>query len=170
MTICRFLAIAVLGLSAGIAVWAQPTTMPTPAARVVGFAPVGVALTENMQVNLYNQASNPASGTAASCTGTVSFLDATGKAIAGTGGPFTVAAGQTQSIVLTGAKANTSTTTGSRAEVRAVISLTTMHGTPCSLVDSLEIFDATTGASHVYLQGNVLSEIPIPIPLFPPGQ
>ena len=160
MFVRNIFSIIVLAVGGVTAVLAQPSTTTT---RQVSFAPVGVALTETMQVNLFNQAAATNNGTAPSCTGSVSFVDATGKAIAGTGGNFTVASGQTQSVSVLGTKANTSTTTGSRAEVRAVITLNVVHGTPCSLVDSLETFDSTTGATHVYLLGSVLNEIPFPI-------
>jgi hypothetical protein len=160
MSIHKFLLAIVLGASGVSAVWAQPTTTMSHEAS---FAPVGVALTETLQVNLFNQSPAATTGTAPSCTGSVSFLDATGKAISGTGGSFTVASGATQSISILGSKANSSTTTGSRAEIRAVISLTTPRGTPCSLVDSLETFDSTTGVTHVYLLGSVFNEVPFPI-------
>ena len=162
MSVRRIFLTIVLAASGVPAVFAQPSTMMT---RQVSFPPVGVALTETMQVNLFNQAtvSNNGNANAPSCTGSVSFVDATGKAIAGTGGNFTVASGQTQSISILGAKANASSTTGSRAEVRAVVTLNVVHGTPCSLVDSLETFDSTTGATHVFLLGSVLNEIPFPI-------
>jgi hypothetical protein len=161
MSVRNIFSIIVLAVSGVTAVLAQP---PTTTTRQVSFAPVGVALTETMQVNLLNQATAASNNsTAPSCTGSVSFLDATGKAIAGTGGNFTVASGQTQSLSILGTKANTSTTTGSRAEVRAVITLNVVHGTPCSLVDSLETFDSTTGATHVFLLGSILNEIPFPV-------
>ena len=160
MSAHKLLLTIVLGISGVSMLSAQPSTATT---RVASFPPVGVALTEGMQVNLYNQAPAVTTGTAPSCTGSVSFVDATGKAIAGTGGNFTVAAGATQSISILGTKANTSTTTGARAEVRAVVTLNSVRGTPCSLVDSLETFDATTGATHVYLVGSVINEIPFPI-------
>ena len=161
MSVHKFLLTMVLGAGGVSAVWAQPSANGT---RTASFAPVGVALTETMQVNLFNQAASNGNGnsTAPSCTGTVSFLDSTGKAIAGTGGNFTVGAGQTQSISILGSKANSATTTGSRAEIRAVVALTSTHGTPCSLVDSLETFDSTTGATHVYVLGSIFNELPFP--------
>ncbi len=160
MSIRKFLMTVILGASGVSALLAQSTTAVT---HQSSFPPVGVALTETIQVNLFNQAAAANNGTAASCTGSVAFLDATGKAISGAGGTFTVAAGVTQSISLLGSKANTSSTTGSRAEVRAQISLTSTHGTPCSLVDTLETFDSTTGATHIFLVGSPLNEIPFPI-------
>ena len=166
MSIYKSLLTLILGAS-GFCAWAQlPVPAPTSSAHTSSFPPVGVALTETMQVNLYNQASNPTAGTAASCNVVVSFANAAGTTITGTGGTFTVTSGQTQSVMLAGMKANTSSTNGSRAEVRAVISLTTTRGTPCSLVDSLETFDSTTGATHVYLVGSVLNEVGFPLSIF----
>jgi hypothetical protein len=161
MSVRNIFSIIVLAVSGVSAILADPLTATT---REVSFAPVGVALTETMQVNLFNQATAASNNSAApSCTGSVSFVDATGKAIAGTGGNFTVASGQTQSISILGSNANTGTTTGSRAEVRAIVTLNVVHGTPCSLVDSLETFDSTTGATHVFLLGSILNETPFPV-------
>jgi len=156
MSVHRFLMVLTLSLSGISAVMAQPSA-PTPTARQSSFPPVGLAFTETMQVNLFNQAANPPNGTAASCTGTVSFLDENGKAIPKSGGNFTVAAGDTQSISLLGTVVDASM--GSRAEIRAVVSLTVTRGTPCSLVQSLETFDSSTGATHVYLTASIASTL-----------
>jgi len=160
MSIHKVFLTLILGSCGLSALMAQTT--PTVVTRQASFAPVGVALTETMQVNLFNQASNSSNGTAASCTGSVSFVDASGKAISGAGGTFTVAAGVTQPISLMGNKANSSTTTGSRAEIRAVVTLNIIHGTPCSLVDTLELFDSTTGALHLFLNGGNSISVPLP--------
>ncbi|HLG98312.1 MAG TPA: hypothetical protein VKX49_18495 [Bryobacteraceae bacterium] len=162
----RFRLLMILGLSGITALVAQPPT-PTPVTREIAFPPVGLAAMETMQVNIANTAANAASGTAASCTGSVSFLDSTGKAIAGTGGTFTVASGVTQSMTLLGSKANTTTTNGSRAEVRVVISFNMTRGTPCALADSLETFDPTTGFTHVYLTGGTVGSLPVPVAVLP---
>jgi len=159
----RFLIVLTLGLS-GISVALAQTPAPTPAARQSSFPPVGLAFSETMQVNLFNQAVNASNGTAASCTGTVSFLDANGKEIPKSGGTFTVAAGDTQSISLLGTVVDASM--GSRAEIRAEISLTITRGTPCSLVQSLETFDSSTGATHVYLTGSIASTVASILSLF----
>ncbi len=156
MSVHRFLIVLTLGLSGISAVMAQPSA-PTPAARQSSFPPVGLAFSETMQVNLSNQAANPTSGTAASCTGTVTFLDSSGKEISKSGGTFTVPAGATQSISLLGTAVDSSV--GSRAEIRAEISLTVTRGTPCSLVQSLETFDSSTGATHVYITGSIASTV-----------
>jgi len=159
----RFLIVLTLGLSGIAPVMAQPPA-PTPAARQSSFPPVGLAFSETMQVNLFNQAVNASNGTAASCTGTVSFLDENGKPIPKTGGTFTVAAGDTQSISLLGTVVDASM--GSRAEIRAEISLTVTRGTPCSLVQSLETFDSSTGVTHVYLTGSTATTLPFAVGIF----
>jgi len=158
MHIRTFVMAVVLGFSGISAVMAQSSPTAAPTARQNDFPPVGLAFGENMQVNLLNQAANAAGGTAASCTGTVSFLDATGKVIDKTGGPFTVAAGQIQAITLHGTDVNASM--GSRAEIRVQVSLTITRGTPCSLAESLETFDSSTGATHVYQTATAGGPIP----------
>lgn len=152
MSIRRYLMTLSLGLCGISALLAQPPTSAPPT-RQFNFPPIGLAFGETMQVNLFNQAVNAENGTAASCTGTVSFLDQNGKEIPKSGGNFTVTAGDTQSIALLGTAVEAST--GSRAEIRAVVALNFVHGTPCSLVQSLETFDSSTGATHAYLTGPV---------------
>lgn len=156
MSVHRFLMVLTLSLS-GISVAMAQTPAPNAATRQSSFPPVGLAFSETMQVNLFNQAANAPNGTAASCTGTVSFLDLNGKEIPKSGGTFTVAAGDTQSISLLGTVVDASM--GSRAEIRAEISLTITRGTPCSLVQSLETFDSSTGATHVYQTASIASTV-----------
>jgi len=118
--------------------------------RNFSYTPVGLAISETMQLNVVNLAENPSTGLAASCTGSFSFYNAAGTLI-GTSTPFTATAGETQSVTLTLAKAGI---TGTRAEIRAVIQTTTPEGRnapPCSLESSLETFDSTSGATHAYL-------------------
>ncbi|HUJ50964.1 MAG TPA: hypothetical protein VLW25_12225 [Bryobacteraceae bacterium] len=162
MSIHRFLLVLTLGLSGICTVMAQPPTA-AGGTRQFSFPPAGLAFGETMQVNLFNQAASAPNGTAASCTGTVSFLDLNGKEIPKSGGKFTVASGDTQPITLLGTAVNTSM--GGRAEIRAVVSLTITHGTPCWLVQSLETYDSSTGATHVYLTGPVTVG-PIPASIF----
>src|SRR5579863_7085999 len=69
---------------------AQTTTTTT---RDFTIGPIGVGSTETVQINVANLASNSTSGTAASCTGSISFNNTTGNAI-GTSTSFTVTAGQ----------------------------------------------------------------------------
>jgi len=162
MSIHRFLLVLTLGLSGIPVLMAQPPT-PAGGTRQFNFPPVGLAFGETMQVNLFNQAASAPNVTAAACTGTVSFVDLNGKEIPKSGGNFTVATGDTQSITLLGTSVDTSM--GARAEIRAAVSLTITHGMPCSLVQSLEIFDSSTGAAHVYLTGPVTVG-PIPASIF----
>lgn len=153
---------------------AQPVaTTPPSVTRNASFPPVGLALSETMQVNVVNLAENPTATTGtsttststptpASCTGSISFFNAAGTAI-GTATTFTVTAGETQSASITLAKAGI---TGSRPEIRAVIQTTTTEGRnapPCSLGSSLETFDSGTGVTHVYLSGPALASSPEPV-------
>lgn len=127
---------------------AQTTTTTT---RSFTLGPIGVGSTETIQINVANLASNSTSGTAASCTGNITFNNVTGNAI-GTSTSFTVTAGQIFSASLPFARISTST---ARTEVIGVIGLTTSSTTrtPCSLHYSLETFDTATGATHSHASG-----------------
>jgi hypothetical protein len=113
------------------------------------FAPVGLGSTETLQVNIANFASSPATGSAASCAGSVAFFNANGAAIGSTSS-LTVAAGQTGSVKLTSPQAGT----GVHGEVRAAITLTLTSGVPCSAVYTLETYDSSSGATHLYVTAN----------------
>jgi hypothetical protein len=132
-----------------IASSASAQTTSTTAARSFDFPPVGLASSETMQINVLNSATASSSGTAASCTGTISFTDSGGTAI-GTATSFTVTSGEISSATLPFAKTSAS---GTRTEIAGVISVTTASGTPCGLRTSLETFDTSTGVTHVYLAG-----------------
>lgn len=123
------------------------TTVTTTRDTTVG--PVGVGSTETIQINVANLASNPTSGTAASCAGTITFNNSTGNAI-GTSTSFAVTAGQIFSASLPFSKISSSAT---RAEVIGVISMTTTSTSeaPCDLHYSLETYDSTSGVTHVFL-------------------
>jgi hypothetical protein len=127
------------------------TTTTTTTTRDTSIGPVGVGSTETIQINVFNLASNSTSGTAASCAGSVTFNNATGNAI-GTSTSFTVTAGQISSVSMPFSKI---ASTGIRAEVLGVIALTTTSTTeaPCDLHYSLETYDSTTGATHVFISG-----------------
>ncbi len=148
-------------LMAAVAGYAQTTTTTTTT-RDTTIGPVGVGSTETIQINVANLASNASNGTAASCTGTISFNNSAGTAI-GTATSFTVTAGEISSVALPFAKLGS---TATRTEVVGVIGLTTTSTTqaPCELHYSLETYDATTGVTHVYLSsaasGGAIGGIP----------
>ena len=128
---------------------AQPAAMATSTAvsvlRTMSYAPAGLAVGETLQVNLTNLATASKSGTAASCTATVTFYNAAGTAI-GTATSLTVASGQIVSAKLPYASAGAS---GSRALIRSVVQVTSASGSaPCSLATSMETYDAATGITH----------------------
>ena len=129
---------------------AQTTTTSSTATVQSTSAPIGLGSSETAQVNLVNQASASSSGTAASCAGSISFVNSSGTAI-GTATSFTVGSGQISSVALPFNKVGAS---GVRTEIRSVVSLTIATGTgaaPCNLVTSLETYDTATGVTHLYL-------------------
>lgn len=158
MSFRRFVLMPVV-LLVGTAVSALAQSGSSTFTHTSSFGPVGLGSTETAQVNLLNTASASSSGTAASCTGTVAFTGATGAAI-GSSTNFTVAGGEIVSVSLPFSKA---TTSGSRIEIVATITLTQTSGTPCSLVTSFETFDTTSGATDVYLSGAQTGGGPGPI-------
>src|ERR1700733_3837806 len=96
----------VTAIAAAANMFAQTTTTTT---RDFTLGPVGVGSTETIQINVANLAANPSSGTAASCTGSVTFNNAPGSPI-GTSTSFTVTSGQISSVSLPFAKISSSTT------------------------------------------------------------
>jgi hypothetical protein len=158
MSSSGFIAAAfILTSTGGIAV-AQGTGTIATFTRDSVFPPVGLASTETVQINVLNSATSPATGTAASCTGTITFSNASGAAI-GTAIPFTIAGGQVFSAKLP--YSSSGTTTG-RAEIVGSIQSTTMipSKAPCSPVFSLETFDTSSGVTHVFLGNATASAVP----------
>ena len=70
-----------LGLLASAPTFAQTATVTTTATITQSLPPFGLGSTETARLDLTNLASASGSGTAASCTGTVSFVNATGATI-----------------------------------------------------------------------------------------
>src|SRR5262249_14407196 len=128
---------------------AATSVAPTPA---VSLPPVGLGATETLEVNVANLASNSSNGTAASCTGTVTFFDATGKAI-GAAQPFTVTAGQTSPVRL---PFSSTGGTAPRTTLRAAVTLTSPTAAPrppCTLSVTVAIFETSSGATAAVIDG-----------------
>ncbi len=144
-----FIAMCVLATG----VFGQPVVTTSGITRTYNFPPVGLASTETAQVNVVNEAAAPttAGATAPACTGTVTFANASGKTI-GTPATFTTTGSQVFSTQLTFTQL---AATGTRGEFVASVQLTSSSLIParalCSLMMSLETFDDTTGATHVYV-------------------
>lgn len=136
---------------------AQPSA-PISINRTLMFAPVGVATSETIQVNLANTALS-GSTVAASCSGTISFSVA-GVKNQPAAVKFTVMAGQIFSTSL----AWGSLGVGGRAEVVAAVEMTQTLTTPCALSTSLETYDTGTGATHSY-QTNPTGNFPFTVPV-----
>ena len=141
---------------------AQTTTTNT---REFDFPMISFGTNESLEVNVINVAaiSTATGGAAASCTGSIAFHNSAG-AVIGSPTPFTLTSGQITSARLPFASA---TSTGGRAAVRAIVDLTfptTTPRPPCSLQFSVEIFDGSTNATHVYVSGGSLNGGGGPLP------
>jgi len=151
--------------------YGQGTTGAATFTRSYSFPPTGLASTETAQVNVVNiaVASTAANAVAPSCTGNIIFTNAGGTAI-GSAITFTTTGSQISSTTLAfsalGAK-------GNRGEFIASVQETTTvpAKAPCSLVFSLETFDNSTGATHIFLgnSGASAGPQPGPIPVFAGG-
>src|SRR5262249_19071037 len=95
MTRINILAVA----SALVVQCALAQTTSATNTRTIDLTTFGLGSTETARVNLTNVASNSTNGTAASCTGSVSFINAAGTAV-GTATSFTIASGVTSSVSL----------------------------------------------------------------------
>jgi hypothetical protein len=142
-------AIALLAVVVVSGAWAQTTTTTTASStRDLGLA--GLAATETAQILVVNTAAASNSGAAASCVGSLSFTNAAGAAI-GTAVSFTLGSGQSAVATLPYSQAGQS----GRAAIRARLTLTRTSGSnpPCGLATLFEIYDTTTGATHVHVDG-----------------
>jgi hypothetical protein len=130
------------------ALWAQSSTTSSTVTRTQDFPPAGLASTETVQINAVNIAEASSSGTAASCTGSISFLNSSGTVI-GTATTYTLGTNQLKSVSLPYSSAGAS----GRAEIRGVVTqtITTGSDVPCELLVSLETYDTTSGVTHIYL-------------------
>lgn len=119
--------------------------------------PFGLAASETAQINLVNTAGPDTNGTAASCTGTVTFYDGTGAPI-GKPTNFTIGTAQIFSVKL---PFSSLTASGSRTVIRAEIAgsavaisvLSPPSLPPCGLTFSLETYDSSTGVTHMFFSG-----------------
>jgi hypothetical protein len=146
--------------------FSQGTTGTATFTRDYNFPPVGLASSETAQVNILNMAtaSTAANAAAPSCTGTITFVGASGKTI-GTPVSFTTTGSAIFSTELPFSQLGA---TGTRTEFTASIHLTRAipAEASCSPVFSLETFDGSTGATHVYLgSSGIGAVIPTPIPV-----
>jgi hypothetical protein len=117
------------------------------------FPPIGLASTETAQINAVNVAPASGGGTAASCTGSISFLNASG-AVIGTATSYTLGTNQLKSVSLPFASVSAS---AGRVEIRPVVTQTgtAPSNVPCQLLISIETYDTTTGVTHAYITTTV---------------
>lgn len=157
MSFRSFIATFILASSAGVLA-AQGVGTSATFTRDSVLPPIGLASTETVQINVLNIAATPPNGTAASCTGTITFSNASGAKI-GTPTPFTVGSEQVASAKLPYSSAGA---TSGRVEIVGSIQTTTAipSKTPCSLVFSLETFDTSSGVTHIFLGNAAASAVP----------
>src|SRR5712691_4250256 len=108
---------------AAVCALAQSSTTTT---RDYHLPPFGLASTETARINLTNGATASSGGTAASCTGSVSFVNAGGATI-GAATNFTIGSGQTSSVSLPFGSSGLS---GARGEIRGVVQVTRSATSP----------------------------------------
>ena len=128
------------------------TPIPATFTRSYNFVPIGIAGTETLQVNVVNAPSATPTATSTlapvACTGSISFADASGKAI-GSPVSFSVTPGQIFSAPLPFGKTGYS----SRGEVVATVQQTVQFtsASQCALSMSVEVFDTNSGVTHAIL-------------------
>jgi hypothetical protein len=148
-----------LGFAQGL-----PTTLSFT--QNYSFPPVGLASSETAQVNVINIAkpSSAAGATAPSCTGTITFTNASGIAIGSSPVSFTTTGSDVSSTPLNFSQVGAS---GVRGEFVASVQLTVPSKAPCSLVFSRETFDTSTGATHVLLGNSAAGSAVVPVAVSP---
>ena len=158
MSIRKLVVTSFLAAALAVSAFAQGSTSTSTTTQNFLFPPVGLGSTETAQVNVVNIASASSGGTAASCTGSISFASSTG-AVIGKATAFTVGTGQIASVSL---PFGTSGFAATRGEFVATLTLTVTRPStaPCSLVFSLESFATATGETHILLT-NSASEGPV---------
>lgn len=140
--------------STALATWAACSASAQPGVttsvtRQFTFPVVGIGSTETAEVIVSNQAVNSSNGTAASCTGNVSFTNAGSGASMSSPTNFTLAAGAISHVSIQGVA-------GSRTYILPAVQQTISNNNgsarpPCTLEMTLEIYDTTTGATHAVL-------------------
>jgi hypothetical protein len=148
MSIRKF--VLTLLAAAAPALWAQSTSTSSTYTTTQNLPPIGLASTETAQINVVNVAAESSGGTAASCTGSIEFLNSSGTVI-GTATTYTLGTNQLKSVSVPFSSVGAS----GRAEIRGVITQTgtAPSDVPCELLVSLETYDTASGVTHVYVSG-----------------
>lgn len=130
------------------AAMAQSNTTGT-ITQTMNFPLAGLGSSEIALLNVVNVATASASGTAASCVGTIAFFSSTGTII-GSATSFTLGTQKAASMTLPFASSGA---TGKHTLIRGVVTLTQTlgSGVPCSLETTFETYDSTLGDTHIHL-------------------
>ena len=140
-----------------VCAYGQGTTGSHTVTQNYSFPPTGLASSETAQLNVLNvaQASTTTNATAPSCTGTITFTNAAGTAV-GSAISFTTSGAKIFSQQLAFSELGSA---ANRGEFVAAVQLTTTFPSKatCSPVFSLETFDSSTGATHIFLGNSAAS-------------
>jgi hypothetical protein len=125
-----------------------PPTPPAPPAimRTFVFPAVGLASSESARIAAVNIAPASHKGTAASCSGTISFTNASGAPV-GKPAQFSIGTGDIAYGDVLGLDPSSNSV---RNEFQGSVQVTIdpASGAPCSLLLTLEVFDTATGVTH----------------------
>lgn len=152
---------------------AAAQTTPSIVTRQYSFPPVGLGSMQTARVNVANTAANASNGTAASCTGTISFMSSSGNEI-GSPASFTVTSGQifSASLPFASAPVTAASLGGSSTHTQFIATVLLNSSTsnprpPCTLAITLELDDTSSGDVEVVLPTATLTIGPISVgPLF----
>jgi len=134
------------------------TPTPPTVTRTFVFPPFGLANSstsvENARISVLNIAQTAHNGTKASCTGSISFANGTGTAV---GKPVTftnLPTGEIASGDVIGLSPGSSSIRNEfQGSVQVTMPLTS--AAPCSLLLTLEVYDAQSGATHALVTTSV---------------
>lgn len=158
-----------LVVMAAICATAQ-TSVTSTLTRDYIFPPVGLGSGETASITVVNTATSSSTATvslpaqAPSCSGTISFANASGAI--GTPTSFTVGANGFQTATLAFANAGLGNDRG-EIQGKVTLNLAAINPTPCALSISLETYDSTTFATHVVMSSPAsfaVSSLPIVLP------
>jgi hypothetical protein len=163
-----------LAAGAGAAFGQSTTSTPIVFSRIVNLPPVGVGSTETLQITVLNAYQGltilppvtalpslpglpvlpllplPTTTPTITCSGTITLFDTAGTQI-GSATSFTAAAGQMASAKFSFGQLASS---GPRVEVRGTVV------SQCSLAYSMETFDTSSGATHLFFSGSATPALP----------
>jgi hypothetical protein len=138
--------------------------------RIVNLPVVGLASSETAQVNVVNLAASfsavlgaaPPVSTTASCTGSITFYNASGNIInPNSTASFTIGTGQIYSASLpySDIAVGDRPSGNGRTTIWAAVTINGSNNssTPCTLASNIETFDTSTGVTHIHVESSTVA-------------